>query len=219
MAASMRGRSRPPRSLQAKALQLLAQREQSRVELRRKLIAHAHAADKAEAEQARFDAGSVVDADPETSRHGSDVKASIDGESPSIAARVDAVLVWLEAHRFSSDERFAESRVHARQGRFGNLRIRQELATHEIELSAAATRELVESELQRAIDVAKRKFSMAPRDAIESARHARFLIARGFSPEVVRQALRSRSKQERIEACADGGEAQQESARVNADDV
>ncbi len=188
-------RSRPPRSLQAKALQLLAQREQSGAELRRKLIAHDRATDRAVAVESARGEGALDGA-----RHAILQPWTVLGDAIAadevltVDARVDAVMAWLETHRFASDERFAESRIHARQARFGNLRIRQELATHSIALSADAAQRLTETELQRAVAVCARKFAAPPVGATESARQGRFLIARGFSPDVVRQALRWRTK-------------------------
>jgi regulatory protein len=151
-------------SLKGRALQLLAQRDQSRVELRRKLLRYsARAAGESGAEGA----------DDEATR-----------------AHVEAVLDWLEAHRYLSAERFAESRVHARESRFGNLRIKSELAQHGVALSAAAARELVDTELQRAASVRERRFSRPPGDASERAAQSRFLAARGFSSEVIHRLMR-----------------------------
>ena len=62
------------------------------------------------------------------------------------AAEVDALLDWLAAHRHLSDERFVESRVHARAARYGNLRIRQELAQHGAAIDAATAEQLKSSE-------------------------------------------------------------------------
>lgn len=156
------------RSLKGRALQWLAQREQSRSELRRKLLPHAIA--ESEAEVAAQDGGDVVVLSP--------------------ATRVEAVLDWLEAHNYLSHERFAESRVHARASRFGNLRIRQELKQHQVALSPEAAQALKESELQRACAVLGRKFVAAPTTPAERAKQARFLAGRGFSPAVIAQALR-----------------------------
>ena len=47
----------------------------------------------------------------------------------------------------SSGERFVESRVHAREARFGNLRIKSELAQHGADLAAGAGRRAAASEL------------------------------------------------------------------------
>ena len=149
---------KPQRSLKGRALALLAQRDQSRVELRRKLLRHALAEDEANAAPA--------------------------------AARVDALLDWLEAQRFLSQQRFAESRVHARAPRFGNLRIRLELAQHQVVLSAEAAQALADSELERARAVRARKFPQSPLTAAERARQTRFLGVRGFSADVVRRVMR-----------------------------
>ena len=166
-----------PRLLKARALQLLAQREQSKVELRRKLLAHARAAGR-EAQAAPVDAKATA--------------APADAE-----AQVDAVLAWLETNRFLSAERFAESRVNARAGRFGNLRIRHELAQHEVSLSPEAEQALVDSELTRARAVRARKFRAPPDTVAEHARQARFLGARGFSTDVIRRVLREASRPDR----------------------
>jgi regulatory protein len=152
--------------LKARALQWLAQREQSRVELAAKLLPHA-VAEAAAAEAAGSPAA----------------------ELPP-AARVEAVLDWLEAHHYLSQERFVESRVHARAPRFGNLRIRHELKQHQVALPPDAAQALRDSELQRARAVRERKFSEVPTSAAERARQARFLAGRGFSSEAIRQALR-----------------------------
>jgi regulatory protein len=164
---------KPQRSLKARALQWLAQREQSRVELRRKLLRLALAEARAD-----LDLGSP---EPETA-------------SPTPAERVDALLDWLEAHQHLSQARFVESRVHARSARFGNLRIRQELKQHQAALSPAAAQALNDSELQRACAVRERKFPHAPANATDSARQARFLMGRGFSPDVIRRALRDAAR-------------------------
>jgi len=154
------------RSLKGRALQWLAQREHSRGELRRKLLPHA----VAEAEVAAEAGASATELAP--------------------AARVDTLLDWLEAHNYLSHERFAESRVHARASRFGNLRIRQELKQHQVSLSTEAAQALKDSELQRACAVLERKFADPPCDTAERAKQARFLAGRGFSPEVIARALR-----------------------------
>ena len=170
-----------PRSLKGRALQLLAQREQSRTELRRKLLVHA-LAENAQAESS--DEGDDGVAHAVTSF--ADAVPSL----PNALVRVDAVLDWLEANRYLSLERFAESRVNARASRFGNLRIHHELKQHSVVLSPDAALALKDSELARACAVRERKFNAAPQSAAERAKQGRFLTARGFSPETIRRALR-----------------------------
>ena len=156
---------KPLLSLKGRALQLLAQREHSRLELRRKLLRHLR-------EDARRDDTGAQGAPAD--RH----------------AEVDAMLDWLQAHRYLSDERFVESRVHARAARFGNLRIQQELSQHGVELTPAIVGDLRESEKTRAREVQQRKFGSPPTTPADRAKQARFLAGRGFSAEVVWQVLR-----------------------------
>ena len=169
-----------PQSLKGRALQLLAQREQSRIELRRKLLVHALAQD-AQAESSDAGGGGASAVTP-----CADAVPSL----PNALVRVDAVLDWLEANRYLCLERFAESRVNARAPRFGNLRINHELKQHSVVLSPDAALALKDTELARACAVRERKFSAPPQSAAERAKQGRFLMGRGFSPETVRRALR-----------------------------
>lgn len=153
-------------------MQWLAQREHSRAELQRKLLPHARAL------AAQAQAGDT----PES------VEAPPPGE---VLARVSEVLDWLETHGYLSQQRFVESRIHARAARHGNLRIRQELAQHGIALEPDAAQALKSSEFERARDVWSRKFESPAADAAGRARQARFLSSRGFSPETVRRVLRA----------------------------
>ncbi len=178
-----------PRSLKARALQYLAQREHSRVELRRKLLTHA---------RAEIDAGQRPAHEAPGRAGAAPARAVADSVAPSEAKphaatapeRVEAVLDWLEAHAYLSQERFVESRVHARAARFGNLRIRHELRQHALALPADTAQALQTSEPERARAVRERKFGPLPVDAAARARQARFLMGRGFSPDAIRQALR-----------------------------
>jgi regulatory protein len=158
---------RPPRSLKSRALQLLAQRDQSRLELRRKLLRHLRSANA--------DGADCGDCDTDLA---------------NAAAGVEPLLDWLEANGFLSNERFAEARVHARQPRFGVLRIKNELARHHVALPTELERRLAESELERAAAVRARRFVALPGDAAECAAQSRFLLARGFAPELVHRLMR-----------------------------
>ena len=185
-----------PQSLKARALQLLAERDQSPVELRRKLLARARDL----ARQASGTVSGEVVAGDGLSGDAALLNKPVNGmpappdppDSPEI--EVDAVLQWLEEKRFVSVERFAEARVNARSSRFGNLRIRHELAQHGATLSEEANQALVASELDRARAVHARRFAGAPSDLKESARQARFLAARGFSADVIRRVLRESAR-------------------------
>jgi len=191
----------------------LAQREQSRVELRRKLLTLARAEDSRSAAGAGAGAGAAATDTATTSvaANGTTAMASstrtpvtelpLAEPTPSTIHRVEAVLDWLEAHQYLSAERFAESRVNARLSRYGNRRIQQELKQHEVTLSPHDSQALAGSELQRACDVRGRKFAEAPSNAAERAKQARFLAARGFSFDVIGRALRAGA-----ESTSEGGD-------------
>jgi len=176
---------RQPLSLKGRALALLSQREHSISELRRKLLRHLRAAD-----QARRPGPPAAAADP--------IPLDDDAEQ-----RIDDVIAWLREHNYLSEERFVESRIHARAGRYGNLRIRQELAQHGVEMTPEASQSLKDSELERATDVWRRKFGEPPADTSEKARHARFLAQRGFSADVISRVLRQAGIRERFDDSAD----------------
>jgi regulatory protein len=162
-------------SLKARALQWLAQREHSRSELRRKLLKVARA------EEAQRRAESATGPPEEASA------AGVDGADPEQC--VEQLLDWLQQQRYLSEARFVESRVQARAARYGNLRIRQELAQHGLSPDEQTLQQLRDSEFERARAVWQRKFGRPPADAQERARQMRFLSQRGFSAEVVRRVL------------------------------
>ena len=178
-------------SLKGRALQLLAQREQSRTELRRKLLPYAALEDLAAPDGPAFDDRPDAAApdrrpSPTVDRRPTFRQAAA---SPTAVARVDALLDWLEANDHLSEARFVESRVHSRAARHGTLRIRQELARHHVALPDDTARALRDSELSRAAAVWQRKFGMPPADAAARARQMRFLAGRGFSAEAVRRTV------------------------------
>jgi regulatory protein len=146
-----------PASLKVRALQWLAQREHSRIELRVKLLRLLkRQADTAEAE------------------------AEAEADCDSASAEVDALLDWLGSHGYLSQERFVESRVHARQSRFGNQRITRELQQHGVALDPTALQALRDSEYERARAVWQRKYGApaAPADAAARVRQTRLLARR-----------------------------------------
>jgi regulatory protein len=105
---------------------------------------------------------------------------------------LDALLDDLAARGWLSDERAATQLVHAKRSRFGTQRITHELRQKGIAeaLISAALPELKDGELAAAREVWKKKFGAAPQDEKEKARQVRFLQSRGFSIDVIFQALR-----------------------------
>lgn len=164
--------TRAPLSLKARAIGLLAQREHSRLELRRKLLSI----------ERRLRAATPNDADAD---------GPVDLDSDAEAA-VDELLDALAADGYLDETRFVESRLHVRAERFGSQRIQQELARHGLKLDAEQQAVLRASELDRARSVWLKRFGdQPPREPAEQARQTRFLLARGFAPDVVRRLLRA----------------------------
>lgn len=162
--------ARTAQSLRARAMAALARREYSRQELRLKLLRPAGAGWRLP----RSDADA----------------SNTDPCEPALETEVEAVLTELEAHGLLSDARFVESRVHARQGRFGNRRILHELQQHGVEVDSTIQAELQASEYSRALEVWNRRFGIPAPNAQEQARQTRFLAARGFSADTIRRVLR-----------------------------
>jgi regulatory protein len=93
----------------------------------------------------------------------------------------------LAAKDFINETRVVQSVVNQRAPRMGAARVRQELLHKGIapEAVADAVTALRETELDRARDVWARRFGAPAADMKERARQVRFLLARGFSGEVV----------------------------------
>lgn len=151
-----------PARLRQRALALLAQREHSPLELRRKLL------QAARRPAARGEAAA---------------------EPPDPQA-LDALIAWLEAHDLLSPGRFVAGRVLAREGRRGSRAIAAELGRHGLSLAPDEARRLADADLEAACALLQRRHPGPPQDARERARRHRFLLARGFPPEAIREALR-----------------------------
>lgn len=177
-------------SLKGRGLALLAQRDHSRVELKRKLMPHASAELALAAAQGGERDGDLADDHAQTHANTRGNADALEAQRPTASEKVSAVLDWLQAHGYLSEERFAESRVHARAPKFGNLRIRHELSQHGVALTPEAAQRLRDTEFERAREVRLRKFGAAPATAAEQSRQARFLAGRGFSSDAVRQVMR-----------------------------
>jgi regulatory protein len=104
---------------------------------------------------------------------------------------VEALLDFLEKNNWLSQERFAESLIHRKAGRFGNSRVMAELQSHGVNGEALAELKagLSETETARAREVWRRKFGTVALDAAERAKQMRFLLQRGFSQRAARAAM------------------------------
>jgi regulatory protein len=97
----------------------------------------------------------------------------------------------LQARGFIDEQRVVDSLLHRRASRLGAGRIRQELQSKGLDADrvAAAVAGLKSTELERARAVWRKRFGEVAGDAAGRAKQARFLIARGFSGEVVRRVV------------------------------
>ncbi len=178
---------RPPATLKARALACVAQREHSRTELRRKLLSHLARASRAAAESGLRGAGATEESATEGG-------CAEDNPPPDAEQQVDQLLDWLAEKDLLSAERFVETRVSARSGRFGNQRIRQELAQHGVELDVDTAEQLKLTEQARAHAVWAKRFGAVAPDAAGRAKQMRFLAARGFGAEAIRRIVEGRDE-------------------------
>ena len=111
-------------------------------------------------------------------------------DEPGALART---LDELQAKGFISEQRVIESVVHSRAAKLGTARIKHELQGKGLnpEAISNALKELQASEHERALAVWSKKFGNAPENAQQTARQIRFLAARGFSSDAIRQVVKA----------------------------
>lgn len=106
--------------------------------------------------------------------------------------QIEAVLDELEQKGFLSAERFAQSVLHRKAARYGTARLKAELQQHRLpdDVARAAIDTLKSTEFDRAQALWLRRFGEPPSTPEDRARQSRFLAARGFSGDVIRQVLK-----------------------------
>ncbi len=104
---------------------------------------------------------------------------------------LEALLEDLSRRRLLSDERYAESRAHALSRKYGAARIVHELRARGLDkaLAEQASGAARTTEVERAREVWRRKFRVAPKTREERAKQMRFLQSRGFSFDAIRAVL------------------------------
>lgn len=102
---------------------------------------------------------------------------------------LDALLLDFKARGWLSDQRFAEQVVHARQGRYGRLRVAHELREKGVAETLAEQAVSMLDDLQSARAVWQKKYGKSPANREEWAKQARFLQSRGFAFDVIKQVL------------------------------
>jgi regulatory protein len=192
-------RARPKISLKAQAVGLLSRREHSRQELRVKLLAALRKRERDEAavvameenearSSARDGIGDGIDDDGMSDTGASEASTPSTSSAPLASdAVVDELLDWLAANNYLSERRFVESRINARAQKQGAAMIRHELARHGLAFEPAQATALRDTEFARAQALWQRKFGAVATQARDRAKQARFLVSRGFEPDVVRR--------------------------------
>ena len=169
-------------SLKARALRLLSQREHSRAELAKKLgdwLSLQAKADRARNSQ-----------DPDQEQGQADTPAL------SHEVQIAAVLDDFEKRGWLSDVRFAEALVRRRSERYGVRRIKDELQRAGVasDASARLLDGLKHTEFERAKELFERKFGGIAEDQKIRAKQYRFLVSKGFNPEIVAKVIGGRQK-------------------------
>jgi regulatory protein len=108
---------------------------------------------------------------------------------------VERVLDALERDKLLSDERYAGTLTRTRAARYGDARVRYDLKSAGVKADTVdrSVASLKGTEVERARAVWTRRFGELPNTQQELGRQARFLQARGFSTETIRQVLRGPS--------------------------
>ena len=98
-------------------------------------------------------------------------------------------LDFLAAKDFINEKRVVESVVNRRSTKLGAARVRQELMAKGLPADdiADAMQTMRGTEFERALVVWRKKFGTPPSDASERGKQVRFLVSRGFAPDVVRR--------------------------------
>lgn len=104
---------------------------------------------------------------------------------------IPALIADFKGRGWLSDARYTEQMVHARQAKFGAVRVAHELREKGVDdtLIAEAVAGLQDNEVERAREVWRKKFKAAATTREEWAKQARFLQSRGFTFEVIKQIL------------------------------
>jgi regulatory protein len=107
------------------------------------------------------------------------------------AEEITSLLDRLEQENLLSNARYAESLAHSRAGRHGSVRLKAELREKGVPemVIAEVVGQARDADLSAARAVWQKKFGELPVDAKERAKQQRFLLGRGFPPEVVRRVV------------------------------
>ncbi len=153
-------------SLKARALRFLSRREYSRKELAQKLLQTA-------------------------TQKSADLPNDLEEQ-------IEEVLSEFEKRGWLSDERYAEVLARRRSQRYGMRRVTEELQRAGIEQSTISklSQDLKATEFERAYALWQRKFGQISHEQKERARQYRFLVSKGFNPDLVSRLISGRNHSE-----------------------
>ena len=106
---------------------------------------------------------------------------------------IQPLLDEFETKNWLSDRHFAESYVADHRARAGSVKLAYDLRQRGVSESTIQTvlNQNADSEVDRALDVWRRKFGSPPADSHEKARQMRFMQSRGFTQTIVHLALKN----------------------------
>lgn len=102
---------------------------------------------------------------------------------------IDALLDDFQKRGWLSDQRFAEQVVHARQSRYGSMKIAHELREKGVDDALVANALDSLDDFQNAKAVWQKKYGSLPQTRQDWAKQARFLQSRGFGFDVIKRVL------------------------------
>ncbi len=110
------------------------------------------------------------------------------GQAGFVQHDIDPLLDEFEEKNWLSDRRFAESYVADHRARAGSVKLAYDLRQRGVpdSIIEASLNENRSSELARAREIWRKKFSLSPTGAAEKAKQLRFLQGRGFTMDVIR---------------------------------
>lgn len=111
---------------------------------------------------------------------------------------IQGLLDELEKRGWLSEKRLVEQTIHTRRGRYGVVRIVRELRGKGVseEAISATKPQIMESELEAARAVWRKKFGRLPKNASERGKQIRFMQGRGFDLDVILRLLRGAGENE-----------------------
>jgi len=111
---------------------------------------------------------------------------------------IRSLLDDFEKRGWLSEKRLVEQTVHTRRGRYGVVRILRDLRGKGVSEEAISQTlpQIMESELEAARAVWRKKFGTLPHNASERGKQIRFMQGRGFDLDVILKILRGTGEDE-----------------------